>query len=193
MPIRSHQENLHSNNTSALRTRPTYESRNDLDNERFVIDLLYKRKYHKVSRAYVADLFGINPTLGVPMLTELKTRTKPLSAMKNGVVILSYLKYTNLRSYDIPCTFMVMCPDGLWEIPIYSCEKLSPHNIVDVTLDGRVDRGDPNDLEPCVKYKISNFKQILKPKPLEILQHDFKRNGGLSPETIQRVLKETSD
>lgn len=191
MPVQSSTNNPHHVN-SAPPTRKTYETKHDLENEQFIMALLYNRQYRKLSRAYVADLFGYNPATGNPMLSEIKTRSRPLSDMKNGVVILSFLKYTNLKSFPIPSSLLIMCPDGLWEIPVDNCER-NKNNLVDVHINGRVDRGDPNDLEPCVSYKVEKFKQLVNKKALEALRNEYSKNRGLSPETIQRILKETSN
>ena len=134
-------------------TRPMYESQRDRDNEQRVIDLMKERRglvLRKMPISYRLD-FMIMKDHEVLGFAELKSRNVPSTAYDTLLISLGKVAAANLlwRTSELPCYLIALFTDRCGVI-----DFRAPHEL---GLGGRVDRGDPADVEPVAHYPMSRF------------------------------------
>lgn len=141
--------------TSVMTSRSDgYESAGDLANQRKVADMLEKKwgcKLVKTPRFYQFD-YTVTQDTAVKAFCEIKVRQAHYDEL-----ILSLHKWKSGVEMSIhtglPFLLVVSTPKGLFWRDI----KPGPLAVV---IAGRKDRGDDQDIEPCVLIPMSSFKQI---------------------------------
>ena len=136
--------------------RPTYERPADRSAEREVIDelltLLGGLKAHKLPRADQIDFAITDADKNVVAVAEVKCRTQRyptlmLSASK-------WLRLQEYRSLGIDALLVVRWPEGTFIAPAL------PECVASVEIGGRIDRGDPEDMEMVVHVRGDAFKRM---------------------------------
>ena len=146
-------------------TRPFYETQEQVEAERRIIERLGKAwgcSVAKAKRAYHIDwVIGESPRVA---FVEVKDRSTYgwefldahggvyVSALKWGMALM--LSWTT----GVPVMLLVQTAGGeLW------WHRLAAREHDGVRMGGRVDRGDPQDVEPCVMLRSTRFKRLQEP------------------------------
>lgn len=141
--------------------RPLYESASDLKNEAQVISILSNKwniKFHKLPIRYHLDYAATKNGRVVGYL-EVKVRRYSMAQISNwGGYMLSVAKLQTAQelcriSKSVFC-LAVQCTDGLYWMTIKDFSEFP------VTITGRSDRGDSQDIEPCVLIPGGRFTLI---------------------------------
>ena len=131
--------------------RPLYESQSDLRNEAQVISTLTKAwsaQFHKLPIRYHLD-YAVTKDGRVVAYVEVKIRRYSMAQIdKWGGYMLSVAKLQTAQelcriSNAVFC-LVVQCTDGLYWMTIKDFSEFP------VVITGRTDRGDSQDVEPCV-------------------------------------------
>lgn len=144
-------------------TRPLYETSADLSNEAAVLDIISKRwgaVYHKLPIRYHLDYVATNASGRVVAYLEVKVRKYPMQQIdKWGGYMLSLAK---LQAAESLCriskavfVLVVQCPEGLY------WAKIADFTQFPVVVAGRTDRGDSQDVEPCVMIPAKLFTSLV--------------------------------
>jgi hypothetical protein len=140
--------------------RPTYENRQSLSAEGAFLKRIASKyenerhKFHKLPIKYGLD-YGLFSTKdsGVSWFMELKCRTCASTAFKTYMVSLDKILKANQLMEFAPCFLFVQWTDRAGFIKLEDVRwKFDAHWM------GRKDRGDSQDMEPCVLIDISDFK-----------------------------------
>ena len=143
--------------------RPIYETQTDRNNEQRVarqLAALWDRSIVKLKMACVIDfaIFRDGKMVGV---MEVKCRNYSSEAMDNmGGVMLSAHKaqagMTWAMMHNIAFAFAVELTDGIFVLFLTEHDDLSEFNL---EIMGRKDRGDAQDMEPCIVIPMKRFKK----------------------------------
>lgn len=141
--------------------RPLYESASDLSNEAQVISTLSKKwdiKFHKLPIRYHLD-YAATKNGRVVGYIEVKVRKYTMSQISNwGGYMLSVGKLQAAKQLceisKASFCLAVQCTDGLYWTTIKDFSEFP------VTITGRTDRGDEQDVEPCVLIPGGRFKAL---------------------------------
>jgi hypothetical protein len=136
--------------------RPLYESQSDLQNEFAVAALLAKRwscEFRKLPIKYGVD-FAVCQGRDIVAFAEIKCRSYSYSQLDRlGGYMVSAHKWavglTLSRSFDVPLVLIVRLTDGIFWTKDTSGK---------LVMGGRSDRGDEQDIEPCVLLPMSSFR-----------------------------------
>lgn len=128
--------------------RPTYETEEDRSRERAVADILAEKwncTFNKNPAFYPIDFSLTRNSKRVVAFCEIKCwKSDP----KKDFVILSLHKWIDglqiVKATNIRCLVVFSFPSGRILYRDINDDKLN------VIFSGRTDRGDPDDLEPCV-------------------------------------------
>lgn len=131
--------------------RPLYESASDLNNEAQVISILSNKwniKFHKLPIRYHLD-YAATKNGRVVGYVEIKVRRYSMAQISNwGGYMLSVAKLQTAKQLceisSASFCLAVQCTDGLYWMTIKDFSEFP------VTITGRSDRGDSQDIEPCV-------------------------------------------
>ena len=145
--------------------RPTYETDTDITRERRVANVFATFagvQIFKLPKFYPMDFAGEAPNKKIKLWAEIKTRTytsESLDRMGGYMFSLKrYMEYERLASFSgIPAFIVLGLPDGVFYKRLFVMEDMRP---LDVKFGGRTDRSDPDDIEPCVFFKMSDFSKI---------------------------------
>lgn len=193
--------------------RPKYEQPRDLDNEQFIAAILPELNITKVPHFYGFDFFGNLD--GETAILELKVRSKSFDTMRDGNLILSSRKYQACVTFPVPHKLLlVKTPEGLFYANMERDVLFLGDGVKkypQLIIDGRKDRNDPQDIEPCVLFPKANFKQLYNSNQLQQLRVEYDKHsttnayhtdvatpyqrtsgGSVPSETLQRV-RETAD
>jgi hypothetical protein len=140
-------------------TRPIYETPDDLHNEADVLRLisqLWPSKFHKLPIRYHLDYAATKDNGAVVAYLEIKVRKHSMDQIdKWGGYMLSLAK---LQTAEALCriskavfVLVVKCPEGVY------WSKISDFTQFPVVIAGRTDRGDSQDVEPCVMIPTKLF------------------------------------
>lgn len=139
--------------------RPLYETSADLSNEAAVLDLISKKwgaVYHKLPIRYHLDYVATNPKGQVVGYVEIKVRKHSMDQIDRwGGYMLSLAKLQTAESLcrisKAVFVLVVKCPEGVYWAKITDFTKFP------VVIAGRTDRGDLQDVEPCVMIPTKLF------------------------------------
>ena len=142
--------------------RPTYESEEDLEREggvAAIIEKLWDCKLAKLPISYHLD-FAVTRAAKCVAFCEVKTRNYSMQDIdKMGGYLLSLKKWTAARDLclgsKVPFILVVKTLDGVY-YAAFSTDFLPD----DLLVRGRKDRGDWQDIEPCVLLHTKRFTQI---------------------------------
>lgn len=142
--------------------RPYYETQHDLSIEQQVIHHLSERwgcSFVKLSIKHGVD-FAMQRGTEVAGFCEVKSRSLTMAQIKAyGGYMLSLHKWATAKMLSDasgkPFYLAVNAMDGLYVRPFLGDFK--PES---VTISGRRDRGDPDDIEPCVLLDTDAFTQF---------------------------------
>ena len=141
--------------------RPLYESQSDLRNEAQVISILtqeWSAQFHKLPIRYHLD-YAVTKDGRVVAYVEVKVRRYSMAQIdKWGGYMLSVAKLQTAQelcriSNAVFC-LVVQCTDGLYWMTI------KDYSAFPVVITGRSDRGDSQDIEPCVLIPGSRFTRL---------------------------------
>lgn len=133
--------------------RPAYETAQDRSKEREVADTLQQLwhcEFVKTPRFYLFDYVIMRDSAAVAFC-EIKCRSK-----RYDTLMLSLHKWTAgiqlSQMTGLPFVVVASVPEGIYWHEV----KARPSSII---VNGRRDRGDPDDVEPCVLLPYSDFKR----------------------------------
>lgn len=136
--------------------RPLYESDNDLQNEKQIIKLLSHKwgcSFYKLPIRYHLD-YAATRNKEVVAYVEVKARNYSMQQIDSmGGYMLSVGKIVAAKNMWLPSIVVVKLIDGIYQCRID--EGLFPVHIM-----GRTDRGDNQDVEPCVLIPSTKFKLV---------------------------------
>jgi|14_taG_2_1085336.scaffolds.fasta_scaffold09113_7 hypothetical protein len=137
--------------------RPIYETEKDLRNEVTLSDLVSERWKCSMQKLQPRDRFDYAAVRSGKVMSfiEMKTRTNPM--MKYPTYMISMTKVINAKitnmATGIPCFLIVKWSDYAGYVSIDNIETT-------VTMGGRTDRSDPQDVEPVCHINLSYFKKF---------------------------------
>jgi hypothetical protein len=139
--------------------RPMYETPADLKNEEDVVAMLENRwqcRFVKLPIRYHLDYVAVDGDKAIGFV-ELKTRNYSMAQIDSmGGYLMSIGKWSSAKAlYDcsgLPFVLVVKTTDGIYH------STFKEFNPDDVLVRGRTDRGDWQDIEPCVLLKSNRFK-----------------------------------
>ena len=138
--------------------RPTYESDEDRDNERRVIEKLASGLEYtprKLPALYALDFALCDEDKRIKAFVEIKCRT--VSSQQYRTVFVSLDKVERARALSrtaqIPVYLLVDFTDGIFMLPLSAPIEF-------VTFEGRTDRGDRSDLQPMAHYPIQSMSRL---------------------------------
>lgn len=141
--------------------RPLYESADDLRNEQDTAALLgrlWDCQFRKLPIRYHLD-FTITQGDKAVAFCEMKTRSYTMQKIEEmGGYLLSLGKWGAAQSLHhasrLPFILVVKTLDGIWYATF---TDFLPERVV---VQGRTDRGDWQDIEPCVLIPGKHFKKV---------------------------------
>jgi hypothetical protein len=141
-------------------TRPFYESESDRSNEAQVAALIseaWRCEVVKIKRAYVVD-YALMTDRRCRALCEIKVRSYSMEALaRMGGFMLSLHKYTHARA-------LAAAARVLFVIVVHADDEVWWHGADGqhdgVTIGGRMDRNDAQDIEPVVMLRPERFQRI---------------------------------
>lgn len=141
--------------------RQLYETQEDLSSEAEVADYLskiWKCEMSKLPIRYHLDFVAQRGRNAVAFC-EVKVRNYSMEQIgKMGGYMLSLGKWSSAKQMceasGLPFILVIKATDGIWFSLI---DSFKPDSVI---VNGRTDRADWQDIEPCVLIKQSRFKQI---------------------------------
>jgi len=142
--------------------RPIYETQADLRNEAAVIEILSQKwrvNFHKLPIKYHLD-YAATRKGKVTAYVEVKVRKYRMDQIgKWGGYMLSVGKLQTAKQLceisSATFCLAVQCADGLYWIAIKDFSEFP------VVITGRTDRGDSQDIEPCVLIPAERFTSLV--------------------------------
>jgi len=148
-------------------TRPMYETRSDRENQTVVAQMFVDRYfpaitgYHLTPPRYPVDVAFTNGD-DIKVFAEIKNRN--VSMHTYPTYMISIAKIVSMKSLSsscgVPCLLLVKWKDFGGYLDV---SKVLP---LKLSIGGRVDRNDDQDVEPVAHYEISLFK-IFNDKAIE--------------------------
>lgn len=141
---------------------PLYETSDDLGIERAIAD--------RLQAAWHCSLRKLNPTSPIDFCAmrgkkvvawvEIKRRKKTMEEIAGlGGVMVNLEKMAAARDIsqitNIPFMLVLGTTDG-----VYAARFIDEFAPDDLTVCGRVDRNDPNDVETCAIYRAHRFREV---------------------------------
>lgn len=141
--------------------RPLYETQEDLSSEAAVAEHLakiWKCEMSKLPIRYHLDFVAQRGKNAVAFC-EVKVRNYSMDQIgKMGGYMLSLGKWSSAKQMceasGLPFILVVKATDGIWFALI---DSFKPDSVI---VNGRTDRSDWQDIEPCVLIKQSRFKRV---------------------------------
>jgi hypothetical protein len=141
--------------------RLLYETQEDLDSEMGVamhLSKTWKCEMSKLPIRYHLDFVAKRGKIAVAFC-EIKVRSYSMNKIGNmGGYMLSLGKWSSAKQMceasGLPFILVVKTTDGIWYVTI---ESFKPDSVI---VNGRSDRGDWQDIEPCVLINHSRFKKL---------------------------------
>lgn len=137
--------------------RPLYETKENLKGEHEVADKiahLWKAKLSKLPIKYKVD-YAAERNGKIVAWIEIKCRTNDMNDYQT--YMLSLDKYNASielgKVTNLPVTLVVKWNDKIGYADLLHCRGV-------IKMGGRVDRGDPQDLEPAVFIPIEDFREL---------------------------------
>lgn len=144
--------------------RPLYETAVDVNNEQAVardVESAFQCVLHKLPIRYGLD-YALEDEGQIKAWAEVKVRSYTMQAIGNmGGYLLSLGKWIAARalceSTGLPFVLIVRATDGLY----YA--KFKTFHAARIEMKGRHDRGDWQDIEPCVLIETGRFNRLEEP------------------------------
>ncbi len=141
--------------------RPLYETQDNLSSESDVagyLSKIWKCDMVKLPIRYHLDFVAQRGKNAVAFC-EVKVRNYSMDQIERmGGYMLSLGKWSSAKQIceasGLPFILIIKTTDGIWFALI---ESFKPDSVI---VNGRQDRGDWQDIEPCILIKKSRFKQI---------------------------------
>ena len=143
--------------------RKMYETEDDRKVEQAIVNELsdaWKVFYQKLPIKYKVDVAILNDRRQVISWVEIKRRDHKMGTYPTYMLSLDkYLSGMHLYKLTVlPFTLVVKFTDNL-----YHCEvHLLSNAQITISMGGRTDRGDNQDIEPCVFFDSKLFKKVVK-------------------------------
>ena len=142
--------------------RPVYETEKDRKMEQAIINELsdaWKIFYQKLPIKHRLDFALLDDKKGVIAWAEVKRRDNDSTTY--DTYMLSLDKYMSgmklFKLTGLPFYMVVKFSDGL-----YYCEvSLLSYAQLNISFGGRTDRGDSQDVEPCIYFDSNLFKKVI--------------------------------
>lgn len=142
--------------------RPVYETDGDRDREKSVITYacsVWKCEAMRMPKMYPVD-WSLQRNGSIKAFAEVKWRYKSYSTY----IISAHKWHTAIslaKAFDLIALLLVCWPDqaGVRHV-IWT--QMKPENMKRLVHAGRTDRGDAQDLEPCVEIDVSKFNLLKK-------------------------------
>lgn len=143
--------------------RPEYETQKDLDKEKSISQVLsdtWKCSLVKMPIKYHLD-YAIVKDEKIVGFCELKSPNYALADFKRfGGFFISLDKFMSAKkmneSTGLPCMIVINATDGIWYTTFHDAKFIS------FKITGRKDRGDWQDMEPCIVLDTDQFKLFKK-------------------------------
>lgn len=143
--------------------RKMYETKEDRKVEQAIINELsdaWKVFYQKLPIKYKVDFAILNDRKEIISWAEVKRREHKIGTYPTYMISLDkYLSGMHLHKLTgLPFNLVVKFTDNL-----YHCEiHLLSYAQITISMGGRTDRSDEQDIEPCVFFDIDLFKKVIK-------------------------------
>lgn len=140
--------------------RPVYETENDRDREKSVITYacsVWNCEAMRMPRMYPVD-WSLQRNGSIKAFAEVKWRYKSYSTY----IISAHKWHTAIslaKTLDVVALLLVCWPDKSGNRHVI-WTQMKPENMKRVVHAGRTDRGDSQDLEPCVEIDVANFSLL---------------------------------
>jgi hypothetical protein len=149
-----------------MTARPFYETESDIMNAASVaeqISSVWGCEFVKMKRACVVD-YALKRDDKFVAVMEVKCRNYSSDEIaRMGGLILSAHKVQAAKTWKdthrIAFVLAIGLTDGIFVMSIKSGDEWP---FFDLTMAGRYDRGDPQDVEPCVLIPMNCFRKLLK-------------------------------
>jgi hypothetical protein len=144
-----------------MNVRPAYESQADRNAEREIADAIAQEwgvRAHKLKRFYPIDfaLFQTNTLLHSWL--EVKCRRLIAHDTYRDIILSLHKVSAGIQFAHFTCVlfhFAVAFRDGIYIV------ELDEHRGYPIRLEGRTDRNDQEDIEPCACIPVSAFRRLL--------------------------------
>ena len=140
-------------------SRQIHETQADLDNEEIVKQAIEKKGVvlHKLPMSYRMDYIVFRSGKAISVV-EVKSRTKGTLSTKHPLFMLSLSKWN--AGIDYATKGLAFYLAGKFDDGVF-LYKYSPNHDVDIRwYEGRKDRQDPDDQEPCVYVPMKLFRKL---------------------------------
>ena len=142
--------------------RPLYETEEHLEAEAQTAETLSKAwrcTFHKMPIRYGLDFVAKRGNVALSFC-EFKNRNYTMQQIGNmGGYIISLGKWATAKTLceasKLPFTLVISAKDGIW---YYTVKDFAPDSVV---IQGRTDRGDWQDVEPCVLLNVNRFTKYV--------------------------------
>lgn len=142
-------------------TRKTYETADHIAAEKKAFDYYFRTEYSpgyiKAPKYYPFD-YCVKDSKG-RIIEGVEIKVRDVDLEKLGSVKISLQKFAKLVSmtWVLPISLIVQANDGMYRLELRgkSYEDITP------CVWGRRDRGDADDMEPCVEIPLHLFKKIV--------------------------------
>lgn len=152
---------LGSNPSHAAMTRPIYESEADRQRERKTAEILerhFKCQLRKAPALFAVDFVAVRD--GKPVAwVEIKNRNYSMEQIKKmGGYLISLKKIIAAKQLHevtgLSLALVVHATDGVY------FDLISDFTVRNLTIGGRTDRGDHEDVEPCALLDVTKFRRL---------------------------------
>ena len=142
-------------------SRPFYETKENTQQEKAVADFASRKwgcDFAKLKKAYALD-YAIIRDKKVISFAEIKCRNYNMDRLDSlGGFMLSLHKWLEAKNIcqvsGVPFSLLIRTEDGIW------WHKTEDFLNDSITIGGRYDRGDDQDVEPVVLLKSNRFKKL---------------------------------
>jgi hypothetical protein len=145
----------------AAMARPIYESESDRKRERKVAEIVeqhFKCQLRKAPALFAIDFVAVRN--GKPVAwVEIKCRNYSMARIgQMGGYLISIKKLIAAKQLfeitGLKLALIVAATDGVY------CHLISDFTVKNLTIGGRTDRGDTEDVEPCALLDVSKFRRL---------------------------------
>jgi hypothetical protein len=144
--------------------RPTYETQQDLDNEASVAKVIGEKwgvDVHKLKNYFALD-YALCRDKTVVAIAEIKCRNYSYDKLDSfGGVIISAHKISEAQKWHdqfrIAFVLALKLTDGIY---MHTVKAVESFPLYPLTIAGRKDRGDDQDIEPCCLISMDKFQRI---------------------------------
>jgi hypothetical protein len=142
-------------------SRPFYETNENIQQEKAVADFASRKwdcSFSKLKKAYALD-YAIIRDKKVISFAEIKCRKYSMDRLDSlGGFMISLHKWLEAKNIcqisDVPFSLLIRTEDGIW------WHKTQDFLNDGISIGGRFDRNDAQDVEPVVLLKSNRFKKL---------------------------------